>query len=139
MLAAEPIDSNIETDYEKPRKRKLPARYIETSVDDDLELENENMPLKRRQQIPEGSRREMQRMETDQNCQDVSQKNRIPSPAPNIREQLAALKVKVHSKKMLKSNEESYSTRKKVLTVKKIIRAVNDKVSSRKSPLKGKK
>lgn len=142
ILAAEdqPIDSNIETDYDKPRKRQLPARFTETSDDDDFELKNAH--TKRKRQVAGGSCREMrERMENEnQNCQYVSQKRSIPSPAASIKEQLAALKTQVSpSKKASKSKGFYSNTKKKILSVKKVMKAVNSKVSPRKSPLKGKK
>lgn len=117
ILAAEdqPIDSNIETDYDKPRKRQLPARF-QSSDDDDWE---ENICTKRKRQ--ERSR-EMQRTEDS-----------IPGPSANIREQLAALKTQISHSKKLKSNESHV---KKTKVVKKLISTGNE-VSSRKSPLKG--
>lgn len=142
ILAAEdqPIDSNIDTDYEKPRKRQLPTRFTQSSDDDDWEPEN--MHTKRKRHVAGGSRREIQRSENEErkDCQNVSQVNSVPAPAANIREQLAALKAQVsHSKKALKSNESHLNTKKKVLTVKKLIKVVNDKASPRKSQPEGNK
>jgi len=135
----QPIDSNIETDYDKPRKRQLPTRFTQSSDDDDSEPET--MYTKRKRQVTGGSHREMQRTENEErkNCQDVSQVNSIPAPAINIREQLAALRAQVFDFKNLKSNESHLNLKKKVLCVKKYSKAVNNKVSSRKSPPKGKK
>ncbi|XP_039313588.1 uncharacterized protein LOC120359607 [Solenopsis invicta] len=49
-----PIDSNIETDYEKPRKHKLPAKFIQSFDDDNCKFEN--MPSKRKCQVAKGPR-----------------------------------------------------------------------------------
>lgn len=141
-LAAEdqPIDSNIETDYAKPRKRQLPARFIQTS-DDESDLEPETIYTER--QVAGGSHRKMQRMENEEreNCQNVSQKNSIPAPVINIREQLAVLKTQIsNSKKGLKSKESHSNIKKKVLAVReKKLNKIDNKMSSRKSPLKGNK
>lgn len=94
ILAAEdkPIDSNIETDYEKPRKRQLPARFTQNSDDDEWELKN--IHTKRKRQVAGGSHREMERTESERENQAVSQVNSVPAPAVKIREQLAALKAR---------------------------------------------
>lgn len=141
ILAAEDksIDSNIETDYEKPRKRQLPVRFTQSSDDDDWE--SENMPNKRKRQVARGSR-EMQRTESEEHekCQNISQKKGVPAPAANIREQLAALKVKIsHPIKALKCDKMKSNTKQKVLSTKKPMKAVNEKMSCEKSPTKGKK
>lgn len=59
ILTAEdkPIDSNIETDYEKPRKRQLPARFTQNS---DSDCESDNMRMKHKRQTAEESRRKVQ-------------------------------------------------------------------------------
>ncbi|XP_036144794.1 uncharacterized protein LOC118646309 [Monomorium pharaonis] len=134
ILAVEdkPIDSNIETDYEKPRKRQLPIRFTQTS--DDVDWEPENVHAKRKQVVA-GSSREMQHVnEKRKNCEDISQKSNVPAPAANIRKQLAALKDEVF-KKALKSNG-SHLNKKKFFTKKKLIKVINDKVLPQKSPLK---
>ncbi|XP_071639983.1 uncharacterized protein [Temnothorax longispinosus] len=67
-------------------------------------------------------------------CQNVSQVNSVPAPAVNIREQLAALKAQVsHPIKASKGNGINSNTKRKVLTAKKLIKAVNKKVSLEKS------
>ena len=136
-IAAEdqPIDSNIETDYEKPRKRQLPARFIQSS--DDENSEKENKCMKRKRTVAAKSRREMQCTENEESedSQNTSQLNNIPAPATNIREQLAALKAQISQSKKLEFNE-SHSKKK----VKKLVKTnKNDKVSPKKSAPKGNK
>lgn len=105
------------------------------------------MHTKGKRHVVGGSRREIQRSENEErkDCQNVSQVNSIPAPGANIREQLAALKAQVShsfihsSQKALKSNESHLNTKKKVLTVKKLIKVVNDKASPRKSQPEGNK
>ncbi|XP_071578004.1 uncharacterized protein [Temnothorax nylanderi] len=106
-LAAEdkPIDSNIETDYEKSRKRQLPVKFQNQSSDyvgqssDDDDRESENMRKKYKRQVVREPRREMQRTKSEERekSQDVSQVNSVPAPAVNIREQFAALKARYSS------------------------------------------
>lgn len=73
------IDSNIEADYDKPRKRQLPTRFTQSSDDDDSEPET--MYRKCKRQVTGGSHREMQRTEKEErkNCQEISQVNSIPA------------------------------------------------------------
>ncbi|XP_077263108.1 uncharacterized protein LOC143897975 [Temnothorax americanus] len=143
-LAAEdkPIDSNIETDYEKPRKRQPPVKFqnqssndVSQSSDDD-DRESENMRKKCKRPVAREPRREMQRTKSEERekCQNVSQVNSVPAPAVNIREQLAALKAQVsHPIKASKGNGINSNTKRKVLTAKKLIKTVNKKVSLEKS------
>lgn len=149
-LAAEdkPIDSNIETDYEKPRKRQLPVKFQNQSSDDvgqssdDDDRESENMREKYKRQVAREPRREMQRTKSKERekCQAISQVNSVPAPAVNIREQLAALKAQVsHPIKASKGNGINSNTKRKVLTTKKLIKAVNKKVSLEKTQSEGKK
>lgn len=135
IIAAEdqPIDSNIETDYEKPRKRQLPARFIQSS--DDENSEKENKCIKRKRTVAAKFRREMQYIDNEES-EDVSQVNNIPAPATNIREQLAALKAQISHSKSLEFNESHL--KKKV--VKKLIKTnKNDRMSPKKSTLKSNK
>ncbi|XP_011687411.1 PREDICTED: uncharacterized protein LOC105449726 [Wasmannia auropunctata] len=98
ILAAEdkPIDSNIETDYEQPRKRQLPARFTQSS--DDNNSESENIPTKRKRQAARGFYRELESVENEEHIeksQEVCQKYNVPAPPKTIREQLAAIKTQV--------------------------------------------